>query len=265
MLTSEPAPLVTLRELQALVAISELGSFRRAAARLGYTQSALSHQVATLERKLGRRLLVRPGGRGAVRLTPAGDAACSRGRRALGETEAILADIEATERGERLQIRVGVSQSTASEVMPAALRAFRELHPGVEVILNEVDGDEAVLVGLARGKLDLGFVRTLEPDERAELVHISEDPWVLVTRRDSALAALEDPGMDALDGTEVVAWTLRWRAQRSLEELWSRLGVTPRIVYRTDDNLALQRLVASGLGDACVGYLSVRRLVDASL
>jgi DNA-binding transcriptional LysR family regulator len=61
-----------LRELRAVLAVAELGSFRRAAAELGYTQSALSHQVSALETALGLPLFHRPGGRARVRLTPAG-------------------------------------------------------------------------------------------------------------------------------------------------------------------------------------------------
>src|SRR4051795_10976156 len=77
-----------LRELQAVLAVAELGSFRRAAAALGYTQSALSHQVSALEAALGQSLFDRPGGRAQVRLTPAGEAVCRRARRVLGEGEA---------------------------------------------------------------------------------------------------------------------------------------------------------------------------------
>ena len=65
-----------LRELRAVLAVADLGSFRRAAAELGYTQSALSHQVAAIEAALGWPLFHRPGGRGQVRLTPAGEAVC---------------------------------------------------------------------------------------------------------------------------------------------------------------------------------------------
>src|SRR2546430_17564727 len=72
-----------LRELRAVLAVAELGSFRRAAAELGYTQSALSHQVAALEAALGWPLFHRPGGRGQVRLTPAREAGCPRAQRAL--------------------------------------------------------------------------------------------------------------------------------------------------------------------------------------
>ena len=68
-----------------------------------------------------------------------------------------------------------------------------------------------------------------------------------------------------LDGQDVVAWTHRWMAQFELEEALERRDITPKVVYRTDDNLALQRLVAAGLGHACIGRLAARRAVDPSL
>jgi len=254
-----------LRELRAVLAVAELGSFRRAAAGLGYTQSALSHQVSALEAAIGWPLFHRPGGRAQVRLTPAGEAVCRRARRVLSEVEAMAADAEGAERGERVRVRVGVSQTAAAEIMPAALRAFREEHPGVEVVLSETDDAKGARDALRRGDLDLAFSYNPEPDEFVEAVPVLEDSWVILTRRDSEIAELENPGFDVLDGLDVVAWTRTWMAQLELEEAWQRLGIAPKIVYRTDDNLALQRLVAAGLGHACIGRLAARRAVDPAL
>jgi DNA-binding transcriptional LysR family regulator len=253
-----------LRELRAVLAVAELGSFRRAAAELGYTQSALSHQVAALEAALGRPLFHRPGGRGQVRLTPAGEAVCRRARRALGEVEAMAADAEEAEHGQAVRVRVGVSQTAAAEIMPSALRAFRDEYPGVEVVLTGVD-DSAGADALRKGRLDLAFINNPEPDDVIEAVPVLDDPWVILTRRDSAIAELRRPGFDVLDGVDLVAWTRRWQGQRELEQAWARRGIAPKIVYRTDDNLALQRLVAAGLGHACIGCLAARRAVDPSL
>jgi DNA-binding transcriptional LysR family regulator len=63
----------------------------------------------------------------------------------------------------------------------------------------------------------------------------------------------------------VVAWTRRWPAEAELEDAWARRGIVPRIVYRTDDDLALQRLVAAGLGHACIGRVAASRAVDPAL
>jgi DNA-binding transcriptional LysR family regulator len=254
-----------LRELQAVLAVAELGSFRRAAAALGYTQSALSHQVSALEAALGQPLFHRPGGRAAVSLTPAGEAVCRRARRALSEVEAVAADAEQAARGEIVRVRVGVTQTAAAEIMPAALRVFRDDHPGVEVVLTPADDLEASRRALRRGELDLAFSYNIETDEYVEVIAVLEDPWVILTRRDSAIAGVEDPSFDVLDQRDLVAWTRRWRAQADLEDTWARRGIAPKIVYRTDDNLALQRLVAAGLGHACIGRVAARRAVDPSL
>ena len=201
-----------LRELRAVLAVAELGSFRRAAADLGYTQSALSHQVSALEAALGRSLFRRPGGRGQVQLTPAGEAVCRRARRALGEVDAMAADAEEAERGQTVRVRVGVSQTAAAEIMPPALRAFRDEYPGVEVVLSGID-DSSGADALRRGRLDLAFINNPEPDDLIEAVPVLEDSWVILTRRDSAIAELPRPGFDVLDGVDLVAWTHRWQGQ----------------------------------------------------
>jgi DNA-binding transcriptional LysR family regulator len=254
-----------LRELRAVLAVAELGSFRRAAAALGYTQSALSHQVSALEAALGWPLFYRPGGRARVRLTPAGEAVCRRARRALSEVEAVAADAEQAARGEIVRVRVGVTQTTACEIMPAALRAFRDDYPGVEVVLIESDEDGESRQALRRGHLDLAFSFNTETDEYTEAVPVIDDPWVILTRRDSEIATLDRPGFEVLDHLDLVAWSRQWNAQVQLEDSWQRRGIAPRIVYRTDDNLALQRLVAAGLGHACIGRLTASRAIDPAL
>jgi len=177
----------------------------------------------------------------------------------------MAADAEEAERGQSVRVRVGVSQTAAAEIMPSALQVFREEHPGLEVVLSEADDGEDIRVAFRKGQLDFAFTHNPEPDEFIEAVPVLEDTWVILTRRDSAMAEMTRPGFDALDGLDLVAWTQRWRVQVELEEAWSRRGISPRIVYRTDDNLALQRLVAAGLGHACIGRLAARRAVDSSL
>jgi DNA-binding transcriptional LysR family regulator len=175
------------------------------------------------------------------------------------------ASVQATLRGERTVVRVGVFQTAAAELLPAALRVLREEWPGVEVVLSETDDDPRLIESLAAGRLDLALTINQQPDDRVELIRLYEDPWVVLTRRDSPLAGASPASFELLDGADVVAWTSRWEIQGELEAAWRRRGINPRVVYRTDDNLALQRLVAAGLGHACVGRLAAERAVDPSL
>jgi DNA-binding transcriptional LysR family regulator len=251
--------------LRALVAVADQGSFRGAARSLGYTQSAISHQIALLERGLDAPMFIRPGGRGAITLTPAGDAVYRRARRVLGEVETLGADVAAIQSGERQTLRIGVFQTATTELLPGALRTLREQRPDVEVVLNEIDDNARTFDQLAAGRLDLAFLVNPEPDDRIQSIPLLDDPWVILTRRDSELAAAEVPTFDLLDGVDLVAWNRRWRTQVELEKAWRRRAISPRVVYRTDDNLALQRLVAAGYGHACLDRLGAAGAVEPSL
>jgi DNA-binding transcriptional LysR family regulator len=256
---------IDLKALRALVAVANQGSFRAAARSLGYTQSAISHQVGMLERALRAPLFTRPGGRGAVTLTPAGDVAYIRARRVLGEVETLGADVAALQRGERQTLRVGVFQTATTGLLPGALRSLREQRPDVEVVLTEIQDNAKTYDRLAGGGLDLAFIVNAEPDERIQSVPLLDDPWVILTRRDSELAAAETATFDLLDGVDLVAWNRRWRTQQELERAWRQRGIRPRVVFRTDDNLALQRLVAAGFGHACLDRLGASGAVEPSL
>ncbi|MGH2881685.1 MAG: LysR family transcriptional regulator [Solirubrobacteraceae bacterium] len=257
---------IDLKALRALVAVADHGSFRSAAKSLGYTQSAISHQIAMLERALDAALFTRPGGRGAVTMTVAGDVAYRRARRVLGEVETLGADVATIGQGRARPLRIGVFQTVTTELLPGALRTLREQRPDVEVALTEVQEDRArTFDRLATGELDLAFLVNPVPDERVASIPLLDDPWVILTRRDSELASAPKPTFDLLDGVDLVAWNLRWRTQQELEQAWRLRGITPRVVYRTYDNLALQRLVAAGYGHACLDRLGAAGAVEPSL
>src|SRR5579863_10146171 len=105
---------VEIRALRALVSVADAGSFRAAARSLGYTQSAVSHQIAAIERRLGVTVFVRPGGRGKVALTPHGELVYQHAQRVLAANQALDADVQAALAGERGTLRIGLSQSTCA-------------------------------------------------------------------------------------------------------------------------------------------------------
>jgi DNA-binding transcriptional LysR family regulator len=257
--------LIDLRALRALVTVADEGSFRAAARALGYTQSAVSHQIGTLEKALQTDVFHRPGGRAAIFLTPAGEVVYRRARRVLGEVDSLEGDLASLHSGETQTLHIGTFQTATTELLPSALRTLREQYPDVEVVLSEHQANAPTYDELAAGDLDLAFLVNPEPDERIRSIALLEDPWVILTRRDSELATAVEPTFDLLDGADLVAWTRRWRTQIELEQAWRRRAIRPRVVYRTDDNLALQRLVAAGYGHACVDRLGATGVVEPSL
>src|SRR3982751_457070 len=102
---------IELRHLAALEAVAREGSFRRAAKSLGYVQSAISQQIAALERVVGRRLVERSRGGGRLRLTEAGELVLQHSDAILARLKAAQADVAALADGEAAQLRIGITQS----------------------------------------------------------------------------------------------------------------------------------------------------------
>jgi DNA-binding transcriptional LysR family regulator len=246
------------------VTVAETGSFRAAARALGYTQSAVSHQIAAIEKRLGVSVFVRPGGRGKIGLTPHGELVYQHAQRVMAANQALDADIRAALAGERGTLRIAISQSTCA-MLAEPLANLRRTNPGIEVSLINAGTAETLAQQLHQGQVDVGLYINIEADERVVTTPLFEDSWVVIAHRDNPIAGSASITLDALDGQEMIAWHQRWRAQANLERLWRQRGIRPRIVYRTDDNMMIQVLVANGLGCACVGALAAGDLIDPRL
>src|SRR5262245_17498963 len=183
-----------LRHLIALKTIADEGSFGRAADRLGYTQSAISQQIAALERIVGLRLVERPGGPRPISLTEAGQILLRHAEAIQARLLAAKADMAALEAGDAGRLRVGTFQSVGAKIIPRLLRRFSESHPQVEVVLRESQDEAELLEMIERGELDLTFWGTMPviggPYDSVELLH---DPYVLVVPAGSPLTELKRP------------------------------------------------------------------------
>ena len=113
-----------MRHLAALEAVAREGSFGRAAEALGYTQSAISQQIQTLERIIGERLLERPGGPRAVSLTEAGRLLLRHAEAIVARLHAAQADMAALVQGQTGALRIGTFQSVGAKVLPELMRRF---------------------------------------------------------------------------------------------------------------------------------------------
>jgi DNA-binding transcriptional LysR family regulator len=122
---------IEMRHLVAFEAVAATGSFARAAEQLGYTQSAVSLQIAALERAAGTRLLDRPGGRKAVVPTDAGTRMLRHAVRLSAQLQAAEADLTALAEGTANTLRVGTFQSVSIRVLPDAVRVLLRERPGI--------------------------------------------------------------------------------------------------------------------------------------
>src|SRR5918912_1983488 len=176
---------VELRHFLALEAVARTGSFGKAARGLGYTQSAVSQQIATLERQVGQKLVERPGGPKPVSLTEAGRLLLTHAEAIAARVAAAQADLAALGDGEAGALRVGVFQSVGQRILPELMRRFMSQWPMVEITLTESANDRELLAAVERGDLDLTFSDLPLEEGPFDAVELLRDPHVLVVRVDS--------------------------------------------------------------------------------
>ncbi|MGZ4462957.1 MAG: LysR family transcriptional regulator, partial [Gaiellaceae bacterium] len=147
---------VEVRHLAALRAVAEEGSFGAAALRLGYAQSAISQQIAALERNVGHRLFDRPGGSRPVTLTRAGELLVEHAESIMTRFSAARVDLESLADEEvGGPIRVGAYQSVAAAILPLILQELGADPDEVQFDLTESNDDRVLLELLERGELDV--------------------------------------------------------------------------------------------------------------
>jgi DNA-binding transcriptional LysR family regulator len=245
---------VELRHFTALEAVGRTRSFAAAARELGYTQSAISQQIARLERAVGQRLVDRPGGPRPVSLTEAGELLLRHADAIVAQLDAAQADMAALAEGAAGPLRVGILQSVGARLLPGLLRRFRERWPRVEVRVQEEIAPRELLHLLEHGELDLTFADLPLPDGPFAWNEILRDPYVLLVPAGDPLAERDAaPPLRELSGLPLVTWRQLGEPETSLRGRVPDLDV----VFRSDDNGTLVGLVAEGLGVAVVPQLVV--------
>ena len=248
---------VELRHLMALRAVAEERSFHRAAARLGYTQSAISQQLAALERIVGERLIERPGGRSPVALTEPGTLLLKHADAIAARIAAAEADLAAFREGSHGTLKIGAYQSVAARLLPELLRRFSKLRPNVAVQLQEGRNDVELLRGLEFGETELAFVDLPLAEGPFVAVELLRDPYVVVVQAQSPLAVSKSPPTLAEIATMPL---LCFKSGRCVDRFLRHLSLgdaLPNIVFRSDQNDTLQAMAATGLGVAIMPRLSV--------
>ncbi|HEY7207766.1 MAG TPA: LysR family transcriptional regulator [Gaiellaceae bacterium] len=247
---------IEIRHLAALEAVAEEGSFRRAAARLGYVQSAISEQIAALERIVGQRLVERSRGAGPVSLTQAGEVLLAHGKAINARLRAAEADLGALGEGSAGSLRLGIYQSVGARIVPRLLPLYAREWPDVNVLPRETPTDAGLFELVEAGELDLSFADLPLHPGPFESVDLLTDPYVLLVPADSPLAGATPARLEQLAGLPLIGhWTCRV-LPRVEAELRAQ-GVEPNFVFRSDILTTVQALVGAGVGSAVIPRLGI--------
>ncbi|MCA1190033.1 MULTISPECIES: LysR family transcriptional regulator [unclassified Saccharopolyspora] len=236
------------RRMQVLRAVVSGGSISSAATNLGYTPSAISQQVATLEREAGTALLEKVG-RG-VRPTAAGRLLAERAAELAGllaDTDAELDDLRAGRTG-RLRLRYFGSAGVG--LIPPVVAKFRAEHPEVRLDLKMID--EGILGEVATGEADLAVIvvgRELPQARGVRVEHLVDEPYHVLLPQGHPLSQEPEIDLARLAGEPWVLEALGdGPCAESLRDAFDSAGFAPRIELETGGDYAAQAFVAAGLG-----------------
>lgn len=246
------AYMFSLERLRVLQAVSRHGSVIAAADALYVTTSAISQQMAKLERETGQQLVARSG-RG-IRLTDAGRLLSVHAERVMNQLDLARSDLEA-HRGQAVgEVLLGAFPTAARGLFPAALAALRAEHPQLRPHLREMEPDES-LRRLRRGEADLAVVldwhnRTLPLPGGMATAPLLEDPVDIALPRGHPLAGRGHVALEELAEEEWACWLDGGFCHEWLLHTLRAEGVEPRLTHTAEEHPTQLALVAAGLGVA---------------
>jgi DNA-binding transcriptional LysR family regulator len=247
---------LSLTGLRVLREVAARGSFTGAAESLGYTQSAVSRQVAVLEAAAGAALFER-GARG-VSLTDAGSALLRRAGAVLDEVDAARRELEGFSARATGRLRVGAFPTAVAALLPRALASFRAGQPGVEVSLRE-GSTPSQLRRISAESVDVAVVGVLpggrlQRDQLITLEHLVDDPLLLAVGRDHRLARRRTVDLDELASESWIAAGPKADDTFLGAYQWAEWG--PRVDFVAREWTAKLGLVAANLGVTLVPGLA---------
>ncbi|WP_346174730.1 LysR family transcriptional regulator [Streptomyces cuspidosporus] len=249
--------MLSLDRLRTLYAVSRHGSVSGAAEGLHVTTSAVSQQLAKLERETGQQLLAK-NGRG-VRLTDAGRLLADHAARILSQVELAQSDLEA-QRGQAVgELLMGAFPTAVRGIFPAALSRLRVEHPQLRAGLQEMEPDESV-PAVVRGDIDLAVVvdwynKPLPMPDGLVKAPLLDDPVDVAMPADHPLADREAVDPEEFANDEWISWPKGGFCFDWLMITLRGKGVEPRISHTAREHHTQLALIAAGLGVAVVPRL----------
>ncbi|WP_188195465.1 LysR substrate-binding domain-containing protein [Nonomuraea sp. SYSU D8015] len=235
-----------LQQLRYVIAVAETSNFTRAAERCRVVQSALSHQIAGLERELGARLFERTSRR--VRLTPAGEAFLPAARECLEAADRARAEVAAATGEIRGRLAIGAIPTVAAVDLPVVLKEFRHRHPRVRITLTSA-GSEDLIERVRQGGVDVAFLGlpTRAEPKAVQSRRLARGELVAVVAPDHHLAD-DEVDLRSLADEPFVDFRAGHAGRAQSDEAFAAAGVRRDVPFEVSSADFMVDLVRQGLG-----------------
>jgi DNA-binding transcriptional LysR family regulator len=231
--------------LAAFLSVAERGSFHRAAAHLGITQTALSHRIKKFEEQVCAKLFTRTTRQ--VALTPAGLALLPKARHLLDEARSLFDGLGAQAAGRQERLAIGCLASAAIHLLPGAVAEFRKLHPATAIrIYDNAANEIAELV--QRGEAEFGITILGAGRWDLDARPIVKEPFVLICPADHAFAQRRAVNWSELEGTPLIRVSPQTGNRLLIDDALGPRAETMSWRYEVQHVASAVALVAAGAG-----------------
>jgi DNA-binding transcriptional LysR family regulator len=236
-----------LQQLQCFIAVLEEGGFKRATARLGITQPALSYQIKRLEEELGVQVFRR--GPGGITPTDAGRILLEHAHHVIAAVREAHQAVRELSGGVTGEIRIGAIKCVGQYFLPDVLKEIRAKHPGVRPKLLYKDTDD-LLEALLANKVDVAMVVDPPPDERLAYTPVFDEQISLVSGRGHRFYGRPSIDVAELKDVTFVALAAHVSAGALAKRYLDRQGISVVPALTADNIETVKRMVESGMGVA---------------
>lgn len=240
---------ITMRQLEAAIAVAERGNFSRAAEALGTTQPALSLQIRELEEIIGLRLFDRTTRR--VEPTRAGQEFVRAIGKVLSDLERAVIKVSEIATRQRGRISIAAPPFLAAVVLPATIAKFHAIHPGIEIVLADVPSDK-IVARVVSGEADLGLGTFTTRDPALTSTALSSDSLALFAPVGSPLAGTTPLAWAALSDEPMVMLSRASGIRFLVEHGCESAGFTPKVAFEVGQITTILAMVEAGLGIAAL-------------
>jgi DNA-binding transcriptional LysR family regulator len=248
-----PGAIVELQQLQCFIAVLEEGGFKRATARLGITQPALSYQIKRLEEELGVQVFRR--GPGGITPTEAGRVLLDHAHQVVAAVREAHQAVRELSGGVTGEIRVGAIKCVGQYFLPYVLREIRTKHPMVRPKLLYMDSDD-LFGALLANKVDIAMVVDPPPDERLAYTPVFDEQISLVSGPGHPFFGRESVDVAELKDVTFVALAPHVSAGALAKRYLDRQGISVVPTLTADNIETVKRMVESGMGVAFLPDMS---------
>ncbi len=235
---------MNFQQYEALLKTIELGSFTKAAAELGYTQSGISHMLAALERECGCTLLYRD--RSGVRLSSDGEVLLPLFRTVENAQKELLGKLSELQGLEAGLISIGTVTSVSVHWLPSIIQEFHAAHPQIQFRLRYGQDYVEIEKWLSEGLVDCGFIGLPATYPNLNLRTLRRDAFVAVLPREHPLAARSSISLHELADQPFIR--LEEGNDNEIAALFSESGIQPKVCFTAWDNQTILAMVSKGLG-----------------